>query len=205
MGREELIALQPRGYQPRTSDGKATGAITNLLTIHGYPLEINRAWAGDITYLPVNGGWIYLAIVIDLCSRKIIGWQLGDHLRVELVANALQNAIHQRPISTDLYFHSDRGSQYDSTLYKNLLTQNGLRQSMSAKGNPYHNARVESTFSRIKAELLQGHRFRDTAHARAHIQEYIQRYYNAKRLHSSLQYLAPNTFEALLTLDKLTP
>lgn len=207
MARQGLIAIQPRAARPRTSDGKALSPRPNLLLLRGYPTAPNHAWAGDITYLPLaGGGWIYLAIVIDLYSRQIIGWQLATHLRAQLVCEPLQHAISQRDTPSGLYFHSDRGSQYGSAQFGDLLARHGLDQSMSGKGNPYHNSRVESAFGHIKAELLlEQQPFANLDHARQHLQDYLQVYYNCKRRHSSLGYQPPATFEALFSSTNNNP
>jgi putative transposase len=110
--------------------------------------------AGDITFIPTCAGWIYLAVVIDLYSRRIVGWALAEHLRTELVSDALKQALGSRDTAPDLIFHSDRGSQYGSGAYRQILSQAGMRQSMSARANPYHNAWTESFMGTLKSEML---------------------------------------------------
>ena len=194
-----LQALAPRTYVPRTSDGRADAPSPNLLSGQPLPQKPNEVWAGDITFIPTQEGWLYLAVVIDLCSRRIIGWALADHLRADLVAEALGRALASRRGTRGVIFHSDRGSQYGSRLYRRLLEENGLRQSMSARANPYHNAWSESVIGRLKTELLQGGTFSDSADARTELFAYIEGYYNTHRRHSSLNYLTPASFEASLT------
>jgi putative transposase len=135
-----LKAIQPKTYVPRTSDGRADKPSPNLLIGQPLPDKPDQVWAGDITYIPTTAGWLYLAVVIDLCSRKIIGWSLADHLRAELVVDALRQAIASRGTTQKPIFHSDRGSQYGSAAFREILRRSGIRQSMSARANPYHNA-----------------------------------------------------------------
>lgn len=135
-------------------------------------------------------------MVIDLCSRKIIGWSLADHLRGELAVNALRQAIASRSTTQKPIFHSDRGSQYGSAAFRELLRKSGIRQSMSARANPYHNAWTESFMGTLKAEMLDGGCFIDAGDARTEIFAYIDSYYNIHRKHSSLGYQTPAQFEA---------
>ena len=137
---------------------------------------------------------------IDLCPRRIIGWSLADHLRADLVVDALQQALQTRPIHATI-FHSDRGSQYGSTRFRQVLKKAGSRQSMSARANPYHNAWTESFIGTLKHEMLQGGCFENAADARTELFEYIEGYYNTHRKHSSLNYQTPRQFEAQLILN----
>lgn len=191
-----LKAIQPKTYVPRTSDGRADKPSPNLLLEQGIPSRPDEVWAGDITYIPTEAGWLYLAVVIDLCSRRIVGWSLADHLRSELVVDALNQALETRHPSSGIVFHSDRGSQYGSTTYRNLLEAHGMRQSMSARANPYHNAWTESFMGTLKSEMLQGGRFADGFDARIELFAFIEGYYNTHRKHSSLGYRTPAQFEA---------
>ena len=193
-----LKAIQPKTYVPKTSDGRADKPSPNLLLDQPLPGKPNQVWAGDITFIPTAGGWIYLAVVIDLCSRKIVGWALADHMRTELVAAALEQALGSRKPAADLIFHSDRGSQYGSGAYRRILGQAGMRQSMSARANPYHNAWTESFMGTLKSEMLQGGCFINEADARAELFEYIDSYYNNHRKHSALGYQTPAQFEAMI-------
>jgi len=197
-----LRAIQPKNFTPKTSDGKATMPALNLLADKPLPEKVNRAWAGDITFIPTASGWIYLAVVIDLCSRRIVGWSLADHMRKELVIDALNNALQSRTIPKNLIFHSDRGSQYGSIAFRNRLQKKAMRQSMSARANPYDNAWTESFIGTLKREMLRGGIFIDEVDARTEIFEYVEAYYNNLRKHSSIDYLTPNQFEAkILTLN----
>ena len=202
MKERELRAIQPKNFTPKTSDGKANRPAPNLLANQRLPEQVNQAWAGDITFIPTASGWIYLAVVIDLCSRRIVGWSLADHMRKELVIDALNNALQSRTITENLIFHSDRGSQYGSIAFRNRLQKSGMRQSMSARANPYDNAWTESFIGTLKREMLRGGIFIDEADARTEIFDYIEAYYNNQRKHSAIDYLTPNQFEAkILTLN----
>lgn len=189
-----LHALQPKHYVLKTSDGRADKPSPNLLAGQSLPQAPNRAWAGDITFIPTSAGWLYLAVVIDLCSRRVVGWSLDDHLRSDLVVAALRQALGTRPVH-DTIFHSDRGSQYGSALFRQALAEAGIRQSMSARANPYDNAWTESFIGTLKGEMLQGGCFQDAADARLEIFDHIEGYYNTHRKHSALGYLTPNQFE----------
>ena len=198
MSQNGLRALQPRSYEPKTSDGKASAPSPNLLE-GKIPDRPDQAWAGDITYIPIEGAWVYLAIVIDLGSRRIVGWEIADNMRADLVSSALRQALETRAPVPGLKFHSDRGSQYGSGQFRSLLSGAGIRQSMSARANPYDNAWTESFIGTLKGELIQDGCFEDIADARAAIFEYIEAYYNTQRKHSSLGYMNPSQYEKQLT------
>ena len=198
MRQRGLRAIQPKTYVPKTSDGRADKPSPNLLLDQPLPTKPDQVWAGDITFIPTSAGWLYLAVVIDLCSRKIVGWSLAGHLRAELVAAALQQALGSRRTLPGLIFHSDRGSQYGSGAFRALLREAGMRQSMSARANPYHNAWTESFIGTLKTEMLQDGFFIAHADARTELFAYIESYYNTHRKHSSLGYKTPAAFEALL-------
>ncbi len=191
-----LRAIQPKTYVPRTSDGRADKPSPNLLLDQPLPDSPDQVWAGDITFIPTTAGWLYLAVVIDLCSRKIIGWSLADNLRTQLVMDALKQALGSRSTAQKPIFHSDRGSQYGSGAYRELLNKSGIRQSMSARANPYHNAWTESFMGTLKAEMLQDGCFMNARDAKTEVFAYIESYYNTQRKHSSLGYQTPTQFEA---------
>lgn len=202
MRERALRAIQPKTYVPRTSDGRADKPSANLLLNQPLPDKPNEVWAGDITFIPTSNGWLYLAVVIDLCSRKIVGWALDDNLRTPLVIDALKQALGSRSTTQKPIFHSDRGSQYGSGAYRQILRQAGMRQSMSARANPYHNAWTESFMGTLKSEMLQDGCFINAQDARTEIFAYIDSYYNTQRKHSSLGYQSPAQFEAqILTLN----
>jgi putative transposase len=196
MKENALIALQPKSYKPQTSDGRADAPSANLVKDELPPDKINKIWVGDITYVACGEKWIYLAVVMDLCSRRILGWALGDHLRSSLVEEAMEKALRARQCPTGLIFHSDRGSQYGSKSFRSLLKKAGTIQSMSRRANPYDNATMESFMGTLKAELIQDGSFINEQDATLEISAYIDCYYNTQRMHSSLDYLNPNQFEA---------
>jgi transposase InsO family protein len=198
MGERGLKAIQPKNFSPKTSDGRADKPSPNLLIDRPLPQKSDQVWAGDITFIPTSAGWAYLAVVIDLYSRKIVGWALADHLRADLVVVALKQALASRRIERGGIFHSDRGSQYGSAPYRKLLHGAGMRQSMSARANPYHNAWTESFMGTLKSEMLQGGCFLDHDDARTEIFAYIESYYNTHRKHSALGYQTPAQFESQL-------
>ena len=198
MAARGLKALQPKTYVPKTSDGRADKPSPNLLLGKDLPAWPDRVWAGDITFIPTEAGWLYLAVVIDLCTRRIVGWSLARHMRAGLVADALGQALGSRRPAPGLVFHSDRGSQYGSSEYRAVLGQAGMLQSMSARANPYHNAWTESFMGTLKKEMLQGGCFIDERDARTEIFAFIEAYYNTHRKHSSLGYRNPHQFESEL-------
>jgi putative transposase len=160
----------------------------------------NRIWASDITQYWTGGGWIYLAVVMDLFSRRIVGWSMQGTLREGLVLDALDMAVQQRGDVAPEIFHSDQGSQYSSFALRDKLEEHGIQPSMSHRGSCYDNAVVESFFKTVKAELLRLVRFNSREEARANLFEYIEVFYNRTRLHSSLGYKSPVEFEKQITL-----
>jgi putative transposase len=159
----------------------------------------NQVWAADITYIPTGEGWLYLAVVIDLCSRKVVGWVADDHLRAELPAAALQMALTQRRPKGGLLHHSDRGVQYACDEYQAILARHKLICSMSRRGNCYDNAVVESFFGTLKTELIHHHTYTTRNEARLALFEYLEVFYNRKRRHSALDYRSPAEYEATCT------
>ena len=157
----------------------------------------NEVWSSDITYIRTEQGWLYLAAVIDLYSRKVIGWQLDKSLGSDLVEKALQKALMNRKVKSGIIFHSDQGIQYASDSFRKLLKDNGFIQSMSRKGNCYDNAVTESFFHTLKIELVKREKYKTREEARISIFEYIEIFYNRKRLHSAIGYLSPVDYENL--------
>ena len=151
----------------------------------------DRVWAGDITYIRTASGWAYLAVILDLYSRMVVGWSMATHMRTELIEAALRNALGARQASRGLLHHSDRGCQYASGAYRALLAQRGIAVSMSRSGDCYDNAVVESFFGSLKQELVHHVRWDGPAQARAAIHDYIEVFYNRQRLHSTLGYRTP--------------
>jgi putative transposase len=198
--RNGLKAIQPKSFVPKTTDSRHTYHISpNLLKQKVVPTGANEVWVGDITYIPMTDGrFQYLSVWMDLCSRKIVGWDLQDHMRESLVTASLQKAIHTRTIKPGLLIHSDRGGQYGGTAFRQILHQHQFIQSMSDADNPYDNAHIESFFSRFKAELLEGGAFENAEDSRMEIFEFIEMYYNPQRIHSSIDYLSPNQYEQTL-------
>lgn len=192
-----LKAIQPRSFVPRTTNSRHPYAISpNLLLDRTFTQKPDEVWVGDITYIPLaGGGFLYLAVWMDLFSRRIIGWQLEDHMREQLVMDALQKALKTRRVKKGLLIHSDRGGQYAGTGFRAILTAGKFLQSMSRADNAYDNAFMESCFGRFKTELLEGGAFDSRADAQTEIFEFIEMYYNTKRRHSSLGYQSPVYYE----------
>ncbi|CAA9468238.1 MAG: Mobile element protein [uncultured Segetibacter sp.] len=199
MRQNGLKAIQPRSFVPRTTDSRHPYPISpNLLLERPFPMAPNQVWVGDITYIALtNGSFLYLAVWMDLYSRRIIGWQLEDHMREELVTAAFKKACKSRSAQQGLIIHSDRGGQYAGNAFRKLIVGKKGIQSMSRANNPYDNAFMESCFSRFKAELMQEGAFENKEDAQTEIFEYIEMYYNTQRRHSSLKYVSPVKFEQL--------
>jgi putative transposase len=167
----------------------------NVLDRHFEPTAANVSWVADMTYIRTRSGWLYLAAVMDLFSRKIIGWAMAPSMPAELVCSALSMAITQRNPAPGLIVHSDRGSQYASDSHRALLTRHGLCASMSRKGNCWDNAVMERFFLNLKMERVWQRDYANRAEATCDIADYIVGFYNSVRLHSTLGYLPPNAFE----------
>jgi putative transposase len=166
----------------------------------------DTVYVGDITYLPTGEGWLYLAVVLDLCSRAVVGWSMANHMRAELVTQALAMATYQRQPAAGLIMHTDRGSQYGADSYRQFLTQHGIQPSMSRKGNCWDNAVAESFFHTLKTELIYLEDFDTHEQAQTAVFEYIEVFYNRQRCHSANGYLAPLAYEqALKTNEMLCP
>ncbi|RDC63985.1 IS3 family transposase [Adhaeribacter pallidiroseus] len=199
MQKHGLRAIQPRSFVPRTTDSRHPYPISpNLLLEQPFPEAPNQVWVGDITYIAMaTGSFLYLAVWLDLFSRRIVGWQLGDNMKEELVIAAFRKAYQSRSVKEGLIIHSDRGGQYASNAFRKLMGDKKASQSMSRASNAYDNAFMESCFSRFKAELMQEGAFDNKEDAQTEIFEYIEMYYNPIRRHSSLNYLSPVKFEQL--------
>jgi putative transposase len=195
---ECLFARQRSKYRPQTTDSRHGGPIApnrlRTLRVH----RPNQVWTTDATCVLTAQGWLYLVAVLDLFSRRVIGWAMSQLLDAPLVIAALRMAISQRQPSQNLIVHSDQGRQFASAAYRDVLTQHGLSASMSRKGNCYDNAFIESFFSTLKYELVYHHRFASLAQARTAIFDYLETFYNRTRLHSSLAYQTPISFESQL-------
>jgi transposase InsO family protein len=198
-----LRARQKKAFKPRTTDSRHRHPIApNRLKEVNRPKALDRVWVSDITYIATGQGWVYLAGVMDLCSRKIVGWACADHLKTTLVQAALGQAVAARRPRPGLLHHSDRGCQYASEDYRAQLQQIKSLPSMSAAGNCYDNAAMESFWSTLKTEGLQQHRFQNQSEAELAIFDYIETFYNPKRLHSALGYQSPVEFELELSHAK---
>ena len=190
-----LEAIQPKSYRPRTTDSRHSLSFSpNLLLECPPPDGINQVWVGDISYVPLRAGnFLYLAMLMDLYSRRIVAWELRDHMRESLVLAALREAIALRDPRAGLIHHSDRGGQYAGKKYRGILERAEICQSMSRADSCYDNAFMESCFGTIKTEL-EMECYENERLARTEIRAYI-RYYNTRRRHSSLDYLTPEEFE----------
>lgn len=199
MREEGLRAKTKRRFVPRTTDSNHENPIAkNLLDRQFEADEPNHKWVVDITYIPTDEGWLYLAGVLDLFSRKLVGWSMKDHLGWELVGDALTMSLTHRRPGTGMLHHSDRGTQYTCDEYRRLLDRYGITVSMSATGNCYDNAAMESFWATLKTELVHHEHYATRDEARRSIFEYIETFYNRQRIHSSLGYVSPETFEAAL-------
>lgn len=206
MREQDLEAIQPKSYVPRTTQSAPNLRRSPNLLLDLPPLDgPNQVIVGDITYLPsvVDGyeDWLYLAVWMDLFSRKIVGWQVDEHMEESLVIRPLKQVIRDRQPPLGMIVHSDGGGQYASINFRALLAQHGFRQSMTRKDDHYDNAFAESLFSRFKAELLNGDVFYGLHDAQMRTFEYIEGYYNTVRKHSSLGYISPVQFEDRYWMD----
>ncbi len=183
-----------RPYKRTTRANPGHPVASNRLQRDFTARQPNQKWVADITYIATQQGWLYLAVVMDLFSRKIVGWSMDTRLKTDLVANALHMALRQRRPQANLLHHSDRGSQYTSADYQRLLTRHGITVSMSRSGNCYDNAAIESFFATLKTECAD-HRFATRQAARTALFDFIECWYNRARRHSTLAYLSPEAFE----------
>ena len=198
MRQAKIRAKSRRRFIPRTTDSRHQKPVAdNKLNRDFAACAINRKWLADITYIPTAEGWLYLAAVLDCFSRRIVGWSMADHLETDLAADALKMALLQRrPAGRELLHHSDRGVQYASEDYQHLLSGQGIEVSMSGRGDCYDNAMMESFWATLKSERVHQRSYATREQARQSIFEYIEVVYNRKRLHSSLGYHSPESFEA---------
>ena len=199
MRERQIRARAKRRFVPRTTDSQHDRPVVgNVLDREFGAGSPDEKWAVDITYIPTDEGWLYLAGVMDLCSREIVGWSMAGHMETSLVSEALRMAVARRCPGRGLLHHSDRGSQYASDDYLHLLRAHGMEASMSGVGQCWDNAAMESFWATLKTELVHHERYATRERARASIFEYIEVFYNRKRLHSSLGYVSPEQFEASL-------
>jgi transposase InsO family protein len=193
-----LVARGRRRYRVTTDSAHAYPIASNRLRRRFRVTRLNAVWAADITACPTRGGWCYLAVILDLASRRVVGWAVQRTLDATVVTTALTRALITRRPTRPLLHHSDRGCQYASRAYRQQLKAAGLRVSMSRVGNCWDNAPVESFFKTLKTELLPVQPWADWHAASAAIRDYIDDFYNRRRLHSSLGYVSPAAFEAAL-------
>jgi transposase InsO family protein len=191
----DIRAKSARKFKNTTDSNHALPVADNLLDRQFQAVGPNERWVSDITYIPTREGWLYLAVVEDLYSRMVVGWSMADHMESRLVVDALEMAVARRLPGEGLLAHSDRGSQYASEHYQQLLGKHGIECSMSRRANCWDNAPAESFNATLKKELVHHEDYQTRAQARASIVEYIEMFYNPKRRHSSLGYLSPAEFE----------
>jgi transposase InsO family protein len=198
MRQAKIRAKTRRRYVPRTTDSTHARPIAGNVLDRDFGTDAaDRKWVADITYVPTDQGWLYVAAVLDCFSRKIVGWAMADHMQTDLVSDALTMALRQRrPDGGKLLHHSDRGVQYASDDYQHLLSQHRITCSMSGRGDCYDNAMMESFWATLKTELVHHQKYATREQARQSIFEYVEVFYNRKRLHSSLGYVSPESFEA---------
>jgi len=197
MRQHGIVPVQHRKYRPTTNSKHDFPVAPNRLGRNFEADQRNRVWVADITYVPTDEGWLYLATELDLYSHRIVGWSLSSRISRQLVLDALAMAVGLRRPGAGLIHHSDRGVQYACGDFQQLLKRHGMVPSMSRKGDPYDNAVAESFFRTLKVELVYLRRFRTRLEAEAAIVEYIESFYNRRRRHSSLDYLSPAEYEEL--------
>lgn len=198
MRREGLIARKKRRFRVTTQSNHAEPVARNVLARNFDVKKPDRAWVGDITYLSTAEGWLYLAVLVDLCSKAVVGWAMSEELDASVALAALRMALERRRPAPGLVHHTDRGVQYACESYRTALAANGLVASMSRKGNCWDNAPAESFFSTLKTELVGDHLFPSRAAARTEVFEYVEAFYNRTRRHSSLGYVSPAEFERMV-------
>jgi transposase InsO family protein len=205
MRTDGLVGTPTRRRAPRTTDSTHAFPIAPNLLARRFAVydangvaEVNRTWVSDITYVPTREGWLYLAVVLDLASRRVVGWAMRDTLAAELALEALQMALDQRHPAPGLVHHSDRGVQYACTAYREVLAAHGLAASMSRRGDCWDNAVAESFFATLERELIDRWDWRTRAEAATALFDYIATWYNTRRRHSTLDYQSPAAYERQL-------
>jgi putative transposase len=192
-----LQARQTKTYQTTTRRNRANPVAPNVLQRDFEAERPNEKWLADITYIPTEEGWLYLAATLDLYSRRVVGWAMADRMTNDLTLDALRMAVQQREVDPSLIHHSDQGSQYTGDEYQQMLKDWGIEVSMNGVGTWYDNAPMESFFGTLKSEWTHHHTYRTREEARSDLFYYIEAFYNRRRLHSALGYLSPETYEQL--------
>jgi transposase InsO family protein len=199
MNRAEIRSKTVKKFVPQTTDSKHAHPVAeNVLERKFAAAEPDLKWVADITYIQTGEGWLYVAAVLDLCSRMVVGWSMAEHMRSSLVEDALKMALARRQPEAGLLHHTDRGAQYACGEYRELLAAQGFVCSMSRSGNCYDNAAMESFWGTLKTELVYHERYATREEAQLSIFEYIEVFYNRVRRHSSIGYVSPEAFEAAL-------
>lgn len=201
------LGLQAKGTRKKYRQSRKIAAGDPRMNLVEQVFNVktaNRLWVGDITYIPTQSGFLYLAVVVDTFSRKIVGWSMSTRMLENLVIDALEQAVGRENIPENgLVFHSDQGTQYTSRAFQKSLKTHGIEQSVSRPGNPYDNAVAESFFKTIKRELVKGKNFGSQEEARQEVFKYIELYYNTKRMHSYLGYMSPVAYECTSNIRNL--
>jgi putative transposase len=198
---DNLLCVRKRRFVVTTDSNHGRKVYPNLAR-QMVLTDVDQLWRADITYIRLREEFVFLAVILDAYSRRVIGWALDQTMEDDLTLSALRMALSQRVIAPGLVHHSDRGSQYASGDYTDLLKENGIEISMSRKANPWDNAACESFMKTLKYEEVHRNEYRDLAEARSEIREFIEKIYNRKRLHSALGYLPPAEFESNLAEQK---
>ena len=190
-----LVSIHKKKFVVTTNSKHNLPVAPNILSRRFYADRPNQVWVADITYIPTREGWLYLAAIVDIYSRKVVGWAMDERMTSDLVIKALNMAIYQRRPGKGLIHHSDRGCQYAGNLYQNILKKHGIICSMSRKGDCWDNAVMESFFHTLKTELVSHRRYQLRRQAKREIFEYIEVFYNRFRSHSSIGYVSPDFYE----------
>jgi putative transposase len=196
--RQKLRPVYRRPYRVTTDSKHGEPIATNILNRRFDGWRMNRAWVGDVTYIATAEGWLYLAVIVDLASRRVVGWAMSERIKADLVCQALRMAYWRRKPAVGLIMHTDRGSQYASGLHRKLIKDYGMVQSMSRKANCWDNAAMESFFKTLKVERVYQVQYDSRAQARTDVVNWIEGFYNSQRLHTSIDFQVPNTLEKTL-------
>jgi len=199
MRQEGLRGHTPRRFRKTTNSRHHHRIAPNLLARDFTAQAPNKVWVGDITYVPTRSGWLYLAVLVDLFSRRVVGWAMSDHIDTELALNALQMAVSQRKPAAGLIHHTDRDCRYASDAYQAAISEKGMVPSMSGKADCWDNAVAESFFATLEKELLAIEPLKTRVETRTEVAEYIESYYNNRRRHSYIDYVSPLEFELTTT------